>query len=182
MKSDQAGNVWGFYAKNVKTGVYKVAYYLTVQSVDGNDTDRVLRFKPFGEDAYVNFNKAELKSFEGKKILVVTLFKLNEDRETVEVGLWKGRGWSATLDSIVIATSDYNFANDPNYELIFEEIPHDKGGSYVAPEANEWVKSQASSDTDPEEEKPEPTGDYSIAFFVLASAAAAFGALNLRKK
>ena len=180
MKTDQAGNVWGFYAKNVKAGVYKVGYYITLESVDGDNDDRVLRFKPFGEDAYLNYTKAELKPHEGKKILVVSLFKLNEDRETVEVGLWKGRGWEATLDKLVIATSDYNFANDPDYELIIERGPHDKGGSYVEPGEDEWVVSEKTEE--PKTEEPKPTSDASVMIPLLVAGAAAFGALKLRRR
>lgn len=178
MNNDHAGNVWGFYAKNVKAGVYKVAYYLTMESVEKESDDRVVRFKPFNGDTYLNYTQNELNPFVGKKIIIVTLFKLNDDAGQVEIGLWKGRGWAATLDKIVLAESDYNFANDPEYELADEKLPQDHGGDYTAPDESEWVPSQGSED--PGDETP-ITSDISMAMYLLLAGAAALGGLRLRK-
>lgn len=150
LKEDEAGNIMGFFAKDIPEGVYKVGYYLTLDTVE--DSDKRVRFKPLAEDLYYNVPYIQLIDYEGEKVLIVTLVRVEEDNDNLEVGLWKDRGISGTLDKIVIVSHDYNFiAGSPDYELIAEDLPQDtepnaQARGYEHPYEDEWIPSDEAPD------------------------------------
>jgi hypothetical protein len=190
LEPDNAGNIWGFYAKGLKAGVYKVGYYMTITNI--TDEGSRMRFKPYGGDTYLDMNYSDLKQHEGKKVLVVAPIKLTEDRESTEVGAWMGRGLNGTLDKIVIATSDYNFMANKDFTLIKESVA-DSGPDENKPAEGEWTPSAAVEEpTDPEPTDPEPTddpgdgnnqtSDAPILMTLILAGASSLGALKLKKK
>ena len=130
------GNFYGIYLKGVEAGVYKVAYYLTIDNVTGGDR---IRFKPYGGDLYYNVSYNTLRQYEGMKVMVVVVINATDD---FEVGGWPATGLYATIDKVEIAKANYDFgANSGDYLLIEEGIAHDIPGGYTQPSAGQWTPS-----------------------------------------
>ncbi len=130
------GNFYGIYLKGVEAGVYKVAYYMTLENVSGNDR---IRFKPYGADVYYNVAYDTLRQYEGMKVMVVAVINATGD---FEVGGWPNTGLYGTIDKVEIAKADYDFgANAGEYILIEEGIAHDIPGGYTQPADEQWTKS-----------------------------------------
>ncbi len=130
------GNFYGIYLKGVEAGVYKVAYYLTIDNVTGGDR---IRFKPYGGDVYYNVGYGTLRQYEGMKVMVVAVINATGD---FEVGGWPATGLYGTIDKVEIAKADYDFgANSGDYLLIEEGIAHDIPGGYTQPAEDQWTPS-----------------------------------------
>lgn len=189
-----ARNLWGLYLDNAPNDiVLKMAFYLTVEE-DQDFRSADIKFRPINE-VYANYNMAELFGENSGKVIIVVPFKVFERPEGL---LWidGADGLEATVDKVVVAKADYNFAKGQGeYTLIAEEAPNagtnlDRG----TPADNEWVRSSADGpdnptgdepaddDKDDDKDTPVQTGDVSAILAVLTAGAAVFGGLKLRRK
>lgn len=120
------GDIWGMYVKNVKGlpeegMVVKVAYYMTIEGVNGGGQ---IKFKASNE-LYSIYNVQDLFNSDNRgKVIVVVARILKGD---TELGLWPGDGNEGkssiigTLDKVVVAGKDYDFGvNQGEYKLIAE--------------------------------------------------------------
>lgn len=192
-------NLWGLYLDNAPNDtVLKMAFYLTVEE-DQDFRSADIKFRPINE-VYANYNMAELFEDNTGKVIIVVPFKVFERPEGL---LWidGAEGLDATVDKVVVAKADYNFAKGQGeYTLIAEEVPNaGQNQSRGTPADDEWVRSSADGADNPTGDEPaddEPaddnkddnkdtpvkTGDVSAIVAVLTAGAAVFGGLKLRRK
>ena len=149
-------------------------------------TDAQMRINPFikGQDPWVerwvDQPYADLVDLEGEKIIIVGAYTIPELYNEIEARLWLDEGISITVDKVVVAANEYNFANDDEYTLILEAA--DAQDTYAV---ENLILSEVTNDDnesgDDEEQKP-VTGDVSIMLAFVTMGVAAFGGLKLKKK
>jgi len=208
---DVSGNINGLMVTNVKPGVYKVGYFLTIQDIINADNpptadelpgiqDYRFRTNPTGNtiEGNVNFGNMYgnnpyfpcefagvvyegLSTVVGKKIMIVTVIKVPEAVDKIELRSWPRSGYlTATLDKIVFASADHNFnsKNYPGYILFKEAVP-EEGDDRYKPADNEWTpsKEEGPGTADPGGEDNKPTGDMTINVFIVLAAMSLVGFL-----
>ncbi len=157
LKMYYSGDAFGYEFENVPAGVYKIAHYITLDSLDYG---KRIRISP-----RVTFRKTEIRCWidwytadtiatlsdvldaDSGKILLVSIINVPVDGADIDVGFWQDTGaYIGTLDKVVLATSDYDF-QDAEYLLIGEKsydadhtFNEDPEQQLLAPEGS-WVAS-----------------------------------------
>lgn len=161
LKMCYSGDAFGYEFEDVPAGVYKIAHYITVDSMDYGKRIRIsprVTFRNTEIRCWIDWYTADtiatlsdvLDDDKGK-ILFVSIINVPRDGADIDVGFWQDTGaYIGTLDKVVLATADYDF-QDTEYLLIGEKsydadhtFNEDPEQQLLAPEGS-WVASMVTT-------------------------------------
>lgn len=146
----------GFEGKIVKT-----AFYATIHDVTNDSGSLKVNPAIKGQDPWLEGSADlpydALSDYIGKKVLIVGAFTVEEGYNSVEARLWVTSGLVMTVHKVVIAPNEYNFANDAEYELIFEETDPNDSNAIENMIVSEKTEPQTSPEPTQTTEPTEPT-------------------------
>ncbi len=168
LEIELSGDAYGFVFENLEPGIYKIGYYMTLDSiatgkqirisprVTNNGADEHRCWVDFRTDAVLE-NLAEIDADadeDGGKILLVAVITVPEGYNRIDVGAWQDSGaYVGLLDKVVLATGDYAFEVNGEYALGNEigntgTFGEDSGNLLQA--ADGWVNSYEAEANDGE--------------------------------
>lgn len=157
LKMCYSGDAFGYEFEDVPAGVYKIAHYITLDSMDYGKRIRIsprVTFRNTEIRCWVDWYTADtiailsdLLDDDKGKIIFVSIINVPKDGADIDVGFWQDTGaYIGTLDKVVLATADYDF-QDTEYLLIGEKsydadhtFNEDPEQQLLAPEGS-WVAS-----------------------------------------
>lgn len=202
-----SGDNYGMVFADLPAGVYKVAYYLTIDSArDGAQmriSPRVGNYR-----CWIDWKTTEemnghvgVKTFmtenDTNKVVLVNVITVPENGLAIDAGFWQDENaYVGTLDKVVLATDGYNFVNETEYTWVDEKgyrsndpnttFGEDSEQKILAVE-DDWTMSTRPGDDSGDKEEGgntdvPVTGDISMMVALLAAGAAAVGGIKLRRK
>ena len=132
LEIELSGDAYGFIFENLEPGIYKIAYYMDLETIA---TGKQMRISPrvtnnganehrcwvdFRTDAVLeNLSENDADADEdGGKIVLVAVITVPEGYNRIDVGAWQDSGaYVGLLDKVVLATGDYAFPVNGEYAL-----------------------------------------------------------------
>ena len=126
-----SGDAFGYVFEDVPAGVYKIAHYLSLDSMEYGKRIRIsprvssessqLRCWVDWYTADVIATVSDVLNDDQGKIILVSVITVPWDGAHIDVGFWQDTGaYVGTLDKVVLATADYDFYDD-TYALVGEK-------------------------------------------------------------
>lgn len=131
-----SGSFSGFNLKGVSAGVYKVAYYLTIQQTTASGQ---LSLQPYGDTVSYNIPYETLNNYPNGKVMVIAIIRAEGD---FTIGGSVATGLYGTVDKIEVTKADYDLgANAGQYAIIGEGVADTVPDGYIQPDDSEWTAS-----------------------------------------
>ena len=134
LKMCYSGDAFGYQFKNVPAGVYKIAHYITLDSMTFGKRIRIsprVTYRNSQIRCWVDWytvdviaKTSDALGADKGKIILVSVINIPKDNADIDVGFWQDTGaYIGTLDKVVLASADYDFQNE-DY-LLFGEKSYD---------------------------------------------------------
>ena len=131
LKLCYSGDAFGYVFADVPAGVYKIAHYMTLDSMDYGKRIRISPRVSHGNSqvrcwvdwytADVIAKLSDLTDADHGKIILVSVIQVPKDGMYIDIGFWQDTGaYVGALDKVVLATEDYDFQEE-EYVLIGEK-------------------------------------------------------------
>lgn len=131
LKMCYSGDAFGYQFEDVPAGVYKIAHYITVDSLDYGKRIRIsprVTYRNTEVRCWIDWYTADVIASlsdvldaDSGKILLVSVINVPVDGADIDVGFWQDTGaYIGTLDKVVLATAEYDFQTT-EYLLIGEK-------------------------------------------------------------